>query len=119
MAEIRTAAEAGGDVSLNRYATRKDANQGAIIKALEDVGIHVWVLDSPVDLLLWWPRWGPGNFRLLEVKCQKGKLRNGAQRTFVETTGTPVVRTPLEALKAVGAFTPVPILCAQASNTAR
>jgi len=51
-------------MSLNRYATRKDANQPEIIEALRDIGATVFVLDAPCDLLVGYRR---VNY-LIEVK---------------------------------------------------
>lgn len=99
-------------VSLNRYAKKRDSAEPAIIQALESIGVHVWRLDEPCDLLLWRPEWGAGKFRMLEVKTGRGKRltvardkRQQAQQNFIASTGTPIVRTPLEALKAIEAFT--------------
>lgn len=89
------------------YARRQDIAQPAIIQALESVGAEVWVIGYPVDLLV--------RFRdawhLLEIKSPKGKRglpkidrRQTAQRNFIESTGTPVVMTPLQALQAIGAI---------------
>lgn len=99
-------------MSLNRYAKRRDTSEGPIIDALERAGFHVYQLDEPCDLLLWRPDMGPGNFRMLEVKTPYGKKapkartdkRQEAQMNFIQTTGTPIVTTPLEALRAVGAI---------------
>lgn len=98
-------------MSIHRYATRRDSAEPAIIEALEKAGWHVWQLDRPCDLLLWKPELGPGVFRMLEVKTGRGKLltiandkRQQAQHNFITSTGTPIVRTPLEALRVMGAF---------------
>lgn len=95
-------------MSLNRYATRRDTAEPPIIAALEQVGAEVWALDGPCDLLV--------RFRtvwhLLEVKTGRGKKssivkdrRQAKQRAFIESTNTPIVRTPIEALRAIGAVT--------------
>jgi hypothetical protein len=90
-------------VSLNRYATKRDTAEQPIVDALERVGAQVWPLDYPVDLLV--------RFRdqwyLLEVKTGRSKVRKTqqAQANFIATTHTPIVRTPMEALRAVGAVT--------------
>lgn len=90
-------------MSLNRYATRRDAVEPAIVDALEKVGAHVWYLDYPVDLLVRFRE----TWHLLEVKTGKAKPRcnQTAQRNFIEFTQTPIVRTPMEALRAIGACT--------------
>jgi len=95
-------------VSLQRYAKRRDTAEPAIIEALEQAGFDVWQRDEP-DLFVRNPSWAPGMVQLLEVKTGRGKKltvardkRQEAQRNFIATTGTPIVRTPLEALKAMG-----------------
>ncbi len=90
-----------------KYRAKRDSSEGDIIDALERVGAEVWPLDYPVDLLVRFrQRW-----HLLEVKtpygnAKKARLdkRQQAQINFITTTGTPIVTTPLEALKAVGAI---------------
>lgn len=89
-----------------RYARRRDLSEPAIIEALERVGAEVWPLDYPVDLLVLFRR----SWFLLECKTGRGKSitiakdpRQQAQQNFIATTGTPVVCTPVEALKAIGA----------------
>jgi len=95
-------------VSLQRYAKRRDTAEPAIIEALEQAGFDVWQRDEP-DLFVRNPSWAPGMVQLLEVKTGRGKKltvardkRQEAQRNFISTTGTPIVRTPLEALRAMG-----------------
>jgi len=92
-------------MSLNRYAVRRDSAEQPIIQALEAAGAEVWVLDYPVDLLVRFR----DHWHLLEVKTGRGKLlriakdkRRQAQQNFIASTGTPIVRTPVEALKAIG-----------------
>jgi hypothetical protein len=91
-----------------RRAAKRDTSEPAIIQALEAVGAEVWPLDYPVDLLVKFR----GHWHLLECKTGRGKAltvakdkRQQAQQNFLASTGTPIVRTPLEALKAIGAFT--------------
>jgi hypothetical protein len=94
-------------VSLNRYAVRRDKAEPAIIQALESAGAEVWPLDQPVDLLVRYRQ----QWHLLEVKTPRGKngatprdKRQQAQINFLASTGTPVVKTPAEALRAIGAI---------------
>lgn len=90
-----------------RYAAKRDLAEGPILDALERAGAQVWPLDYPVDLLVRFrDRW-----HLLEVKTGRGKTlaiatdkRQQAQINFLQTTNTPIVRTPQEALKAIGAL---------------
>lgn len=91
-------------MSLSRYAKKRDSAEPAIIEALEAAGWLVEQLDTPVDLLCW----RGGLVKLLEVKTGRGKKltvardkRQKAQADFLALTGTPIVRTPEEALKAV------------------
>lgn len=97
-------------MSIKRWATKRDAAEPPIIDALERAGFEVWPVDEPCDLLCRKRDWAPGLFQALEVKTGRGKKqivakdkRQQAQQTFIQTTGTPIVRTPLEALKAIGA----------------
>jgi hypothetical protein len=91
-----------------RYNGKRDKSESDIVTALERVGAEVWPLDYPVDLLVRFrQRW-----HLLEVKTPYGKAkkarrdkRQEAQINFIETPGTPIVTTPMEALRAVGAVT--------------
>lgn len=86
-----------------RRAAKRDTAEPPIIQALEQVGAEVWPIDYPVDLLVRFrERW-----HLLEVKTGKSKVRKEqtAQRNFIESTNTPIVRTPIEALRAIGATT--------------
>lgn len=88
-------------MSLRRYAKKVDATQKAIVEALRQVGVQVWVISQPCDLLtLYRKRWLP-----LECKPEDPKNRNrkdqAGQKEFLEATGTPVVKTVLEAIEAV------------------
>jgi len=93
-------------MSLKRWATRKDAVQKDIIAALEAAGCEVWVIEKPVDLLT--------NFRgqWLPLECKtpqkngKPRKRNDQpeQTETIERTRIPVVTTPVEALRAIGAM---------------
>jgi hypothetical protein len=98
-------------MSLNRYAKARDLSEPDIIKALEGVGAEVWPLDYPVDLLVRFRQ----QWHLLECKTihvgRRKELkdkRQTAQQTFIATTGTPIVRTPIEALRAIGATQETP-----------
>jgi len=99
-------------LSLNRFAKRRDKSEPPIIAALEGAGFEVWPLDKPCDLAVRKNSWPPGIVQLLECKTPRSKKgtiardkRQAAQLNFLATTQTPIVRTPLEALKAVGAVT--------------
>ena len=95
-------------MSLPRYAKRRDLAEAPIVQALEAVGALVFRLDVPCDLLVLFR----GRWHTLEVKTPRGKAsrtkqdrRQQAQRDFLYLTGTPIVKTPQEALQAVGAET--------------
>ena len=86
-----------------RWAQAPDSNQKEIADALEKTGC--WVHDiSRVggglpDLMVW----RAGRCYLLECKTSKGKLNKKQAEFHKKWTGcTFVVRTPVEALKAVG-----------------
>lgn len=96
-------------MSINRFAKKRDAVEGDIITALERAGWHIWQLDTPCDLLLRKDHFPPGMFRMLEVKTPHGKAGKARQRNdqeaqanFIAATGTPIVTSPLEALRALG-----------------
>lgn len=94
-------------MSLNRYAKKRDTSEPDIITALKCVGAEVWTLDYPVDLLVRFRE----KWHLLEVKTPHGKSQKARQDkrqedqiSFIENTRTPVVTTPVEALRAIGAM---------------
>lgn len=93
-------------MSLNRFAKRRDLAEPPIVDALESAGWLVERLDVPCDLLVWKAARG---FHTLEVKTGRGKSlrvirdkRQKAQTDFLILTKTPIVRTPEEALRALG-----------------
>jgi hypothetical protein len=55
------------EMTLNRYAKKKDLNQEQIVEALTKIGVDVWILDRPCDLLVGFR----GKNFLLEVKDGK------------------------------------------------
>lgn len=84
------------------YAKKVDSNQPEIVEALRRVGVSVWVIGEPCDLLTRFRgRWQP-----LEVKRENAKPRKdqARQQEFLRVHEVPVVRTVDEALKAVGAI---------------
>jgi hypothetical protein len=94
-------------MSLNRWARKRDHSESDIVDALKKAGFHVWT-SLPVDLLVYRPDTG---IRLLENKTptKTGKRRKrkdqAAQDDFISLTGTPVVLTAEEALRALGGIT--------------
>lgn len=94
-------------MSLLRRNPRRDANEPAIVAALEHEGCFVTRLSLPLDLLVWTPfleRWV-----LLEVKVPGKKLRKSQEQFFdlhvaARTLGFMYrVSNETEALVAVGA----------------
>lgn len=88
-------------MSRNRYQLMRDENEPEIIEALEAIGCTVRKVNAePYDLLVGRMGW---TFAI-EVKTPKGKL-TPAQRLFqLNWRGQyAVVRSPAEALIAVGA----------------
>ena len=94
-------------MSIKRWDARRDLSQPGIIQAIEAAGFQVWIIGWPVDLLVWRADKG---VKLLEVKTptRSGKRRarsdQQAQDAFIALTGTPVVKTSEEALRALGAI---------------
>jgi hypothetical protein len=84
-----------------RYAKKVDATQKEIVDALRAAGVFVVVIGQPVDLLCY----HAGRFMPLECKPTDPHNRNRKdqerQKEFIRVTGTPVVRTPEEAIAAV------------------
>lgn len=86
-------------MSFNRGKTRPDLNQSEIVGALRAIGVKVWIIGSPVDLLtLYRGRWLP-----IEVKGYKVRPRRDQekQKAFLEQTHCPIVQTAHEAIQAV------------------
>lgn len=97
-------------MSVRRWAAKTDESQWQIVEGLRVHGVHVWVIGQPCDLLCWHSRWGPGNFKALEVKTAQGKRnpkpridkRQEAQNEFLALTATPIVTDLSTALAALG-----------------
>ncbi len=94
-------------LSPRRFAARKgaaDANQSAIVRALRQCGasvVDLHAVGGGVSDLLVGHR---GVNYLLEVKVETGMLRESQTRFIAEWRGLgpKVVRTPAEALQAIG-----------------
>lgn len=87
-------------MGLNRYSKRKDSTQGDIVKALRKAGVTVYIQDTPVDLLLNYM----GLWSVMECKSKGGKLTPNQKKFLEKHPETPIVETPEEALRAVGAI---------------
>jgi len=90
---------------VTRYALRTDANQTAVISALEAAGATVDVIGKPVDLLVGIR----GKFMLMEVKdgakWKSAQKLTKAQEAFCKRwAGYPwsIVDGPEAALRAIG-----------------
>jgi hypothetical protein len=87
-------------MSLRRFAKRADSTQAAIVKALRAVGIKVWIISKPCDLLTYYvpyKRWRP-----LECKPEKRKRNDQPEQDeFLAEHGVLRVRTPSEAIEAI------------------
>ena len=86
-------------MSLKRFATRRDATEPAILRALAKVGAEYLLLD-PFDVLVLFR----GALTMLDCKTTKGKpTRN---QTVLVERGWPLrfVTTPVAALEAIGAL---------------
>ena len=89
-----------------RYAAKVDANQSLIVETLRLAGYTVCSMHAVgggfPDLIV--SKRGTNNMWLLEVKTAKGRLTK-REREWIDAWGAPVhiVRSPEEALEAVGA----------------
>jgi hypothetical protein len=79
---------------------RRDETEPAIVDALESVGAKVERLDRPCDLLVWFR----GMVRVIEVDgIAERRQRDEKQKRFLHEWQVPLVKTPEEALRAIGA----------------
>ena len=81
---------------------RRDANESEVLRALRQVTLHVYQVRTALpagcpDVFVW----ACGAWHGLEVKSERGKL-SAEQQRLVEIGAVSVVRTPLEALEAIG-----------------
>lgn len=87
-------------MSLRRFAKRADSTQKAIVEALRKVGIKVWIISTPCDLLTYYPpykRWRP-----LECKPEKRKRTDQPEQDeFLTAHEVPRVTSPAEAIAAI------------------
>ncbi len=95
-------------MSRHRYAAKIDNTQPGIVKDLEAIGIEVWDIRYPVDLLLrfWCNRHHDYCWQPLEIKTPYGvrnpkarvDRRQTAQNEFLRETNTPTATSFDEAL---------------------
>lgn len=79
---------------------RRDENEPEIVDALRAVGAKVERLDRPVDLLVKFR----GLVHVIEVDgITRNRKREEKQLRFLHEWQVPLVKTPEEALRAIGA----------------
>jgi hypothetical protein len=84
-----------------RYASRRDANEAAIITALQAAGADVWVIGLPVDLLVGYK----GHTFLVECKSGPKRRLTALQNDFFKNwSGSTLARIdgPDGALRMIG-----------------
>ncbi len=87
-----------------QQVTRKDASHESVVEALRAAGVEVIPIGRPVDLLLY----TRSGWSLMEVKREgykRPRKDQQKQTEFIAKHGIPVVRTPVEALAALGLTT--------------
>jgi hypothetical protein len=92
-------------MSIHRYAARIDASQKAIVAALRHAGADVEIIRQPCDVAVRLRGWPPGMFLFLECKPEshkKARTDQAKQEAKLQRYGIRKVRTPVEALEAVG-----------------
>lgn len=97
-----------------RWAAKRDTAEREIINALEKAGAMVWQTDIPCDLLVRYLSRAYGHYLWLpmEVKTLYGKKapkaridkRQKGQNKFLKDSGIPVVTSPEQALRLIGAL---------------
>lgn len=89
-------------MGLPRYAAQRDHNEPSIIQALEAAGAQVEQMKLPCDLLVRFR----GRFHVLEVDnpASKYRKRKPDQLKFLQEWDVPLVQTPEQALRAIGAI---------------
>ncbi len=93
-------------MSINRRAARKDANQDAVIEALEGIGCLVYVIRQPVDLDIGYAgMWIKAEVKDGDKPPSRRKLRPGQQEFIArcKAHGLPVLvlTSPEQAILAV------------------
>lgn len=92
-------------MTLPRFAARVDSSQKAIVAALRHAGADVEIIRQPCDIAVRVRGWPPGMFLFLEAKPEshrKARADQAKQEAKLQRYGIKVVRTPEEALQAVG-----------------
>lgn len=87
---------------MRRHAARRDLIEPDVVKALREAYCLVY-RTLPSDLLVHREVYGPGMFKVLECKSDPYlDKRQEEQSNFLFLTGSPIVRSVEEALKATG-----------------
>lgn len=85
-------------MSLKRYAAKRDATEGEIVDALRKAGATVLRLDV-FDLLVLYRN----RLFMLDAKTAKGRTTLTQEAMIAQGWPLTYVRTPIEALTAIGA----------------
>ncbi len=81
-----------------RHAARTDDNQAEIVKALRSIGVQVYYIKKPLDLLCAYR----GRNVLIEVKDQDGRLTKDQVEFIAQWPGElHICQTPEQAIKAM------------------
>ena len=86
-------------MGLSRWGTRRDGNEGEVMRAIAKVGALYIILDA-FDLLVLFR----GRTYMMEVKTRTGKLTDSQKELLNRGWPLHVVRSPEEALKVIGAL---------------
>lgn len=88
-------------MSIYRKAATRDENESEIVEALRKAGAQVEYLSLPCDLLVRFR----GVVQVLEVDgITKNRKRAQKQLDFIREWSVPLVKTPEQALRAIGAI---------------
>lgn len=85
-----------------RHGHRPDANAAVLIAALRDAGVLVWPIGRPCDLLC---RFADRNYLLDVDGISKNRKRDQTQLDNFRLWDVVLVKTPEQALRALGAIT--------------
>lgn len=75
-------------MSMPRYNPKRDISEKEVVKALQDLGVYVYRMDQPVDLLVSFK----SQMYLIEVKTGKRKFNANQEKFVKEWTGPPVIK---------------------------
>lgn len=75
-------------MGMPKYTAKRDYAEKEVVRTLQELGVSVWRLDQPVDLLLGFR----GETWLAEVKTGKAKFNANQVKFMDEWRGKPVVK---------------------------